>query len=178
MCVSTAKAGSPNACDITTLAVLWPTPGRRSSPSMRSSIFFLAGVLAAGVGSFAGDLSVPHPAPTAECTYSRAAEAARSGPAVWHRVSAAAELAAPTATDAGRHRPSAPPKGDPPAFTAVNFVDTEVFGKMVKDGVRWTTASGDTEFLRRITLDLTGEIPSSDDVKAFLADTSPDKRTK
>ena len=27
MCVSTGNAGSPNACAITTLAVLWPTPG-------------------------------------------------------------------------------------------------------------------------------------------------------
>jgi len=27
MCVSTGKAGSPKACTITTLAVLWPTPG-------------------------------------------------------------------------------------------------------------------------------------------------------
>jgi hypothetical protein len=49
---------------------------------MRSSIFFLAGVLVTGVVARAGDMSVPHPAPTAECTYSRAAEAARSGPAV------------------------------------------------------------------------------------------------
>jgi hypothetical protein len=141
---------------------------------MRSAIFFLAGVLAAGAGSYADEPVVPQP----ECTYSRAAELARSGPAVWHRVSAAAELAAPTATDSGRHRAATPPKDLPQSFTAVNFVDSEVFGKMVKDGVRWTVPAGDTEFLRRVTLDLTGEIPSSDDVKAFLADTSPDKRTK
>src|SRR6478672_4116251 len=124
---------------------------------MRSSIFFLAGVLATGVGSFANEPSLPKP----ECTYSRAAEAAKSGPAVWHRVSAAAELAAPTATDSGRHRAATPPPSG--SFTAVNFVDSEVFGKMVRDNVRWTVQAGDTEFLRRVTLDLTGEIPSSDD---------------
>jgi len=31
MCVSTGKAGSPKACTLTTLAVLWPTPGSVSS---------------------------------------------------------------------------------------------------------------------------------------------------
>src|SRR5205814_4664094 len=49
---------------------------------------------------------------------------------------------------------------------------------MTADGVRWTGPSSDAEFLRRVTLDLTGEIPTPDDVKAFLADTSADKRTK
>ena len=39
MWVSTGNAGSPNACAITTLAVLWPTPGRRSSASMSRGTF-------------------------------------------------------------------------------------------------------------------------------------------
>jgi len=134
---------------------------------MRTSLFILVGVLT-GVVSEA-----------AECTYSRAAAAAQSPAAVWHRISANAELADPTAAaTTPRRRAVAPPKGDPWQFTPVNFVDTEIFGKMVKDGVRWTGPSTDTEFLRRVTLDLTGEIPSPDDVKAFLADTSADKRTK
>jgi len=141
---------------------------------MRSSIFFFAGVLAAGALSYADDMIIPRP----DCTYSRAAEAAKSAPAVWHRISANAEIAAPTSADSGRHRAANPPANPPQTFTAVNFVDTEVFGKMVRDGVRWTSPAGDTEFLRRVTLDLTGEIPSPDDVKAFLADTSVDKRTK
>ncbi|MBT6155535.1 MAG: DUF1549 domain-containing protein [Planctomycetaceae bacterium] len=38
--------------------------------------------------------------------------------------------------------------------------------------------AGDAEFLRRIYLDLTGMIPSSAEARAFLADQSPDKRTK
>src|SRR5690554_199486 len=36
MCVSTGKAGWPKACDITTEAVLWPTPGS-SSKSLKLS---------------------------------------------------------------------------------------------------------------------------------------------
>ena len=36
----------------------------------------------------------------------------------------------------------------------------------------------DAEFVRRIYLDLTGRTPSSDDVRSFLADVSPQKRDK
>ena len=35
----------------------------------------------------------------------------------------------------------------------------------------------DAEFLRRVSLDLTGVIPTADEVRAFAADKSPDKRT-
>src|SRR5260370_28171210 len=42
--------------------------------------------------------------------------------------------------------------------------------------VRGAKLSTDTEFLRRVALDLTGRVPSSDDVRAFLADTTPNKR--
>jgi hypothetical protein len=38
--------------------------------------------------------------------------------------------------------------------------------------------ASDAEFLRRVTLDLTGTIPTADDASAFLKDTAPDKRTK
>src|ERR1051325_5331576 len=69
---------------------------------MRTSLFILVGVLA-GVASKA-----------AECTYSRAAAAAKSPPAVWHRMSANAELAAPTAATTPR-RPPPPPPRHPPA---------------------------------------------------------------
>lgn len=43
-----------------------------------------------------------------------------------------------------------------------------------------TTTAGvadDEEFLRRATLDLTGNIPTADDVRAFASDRSPNKRT-
>src|SRR5262249_53192782 len=36
----------------------------------------------------------------------------------------------------------------------------------------------DAEFIRRIYLDITGTLPSPDDVKKFLADTDADKRAK
>ena len=43
-------------------------------------------------------------------------------------------------------------------------------------GVPLTDLATDAEFLRRAQLDLTGRIPTKDEVLAFLADTSPTKR--
>src|SRR2546428_463108 len=44
-------------------------------------------------------------------------------------------------------------------------------------GVTPATAS-DAEFLRRVSLDLTGMPPSADEVRAFIAETAPDKRAR
>jgi len=41
-----------------------------------------------------------------------------------------------------------------------------------------TTPAGDAEFLRRVTLDLVGTLPTPAETKAFLADPQPDKRTR
>src|SRR5437879_2345672 len=57
-----------------------------------------------------------------------------------------------------------------------NFIDQEIFGKLIQMKVPSARLSSDTEFLRRIYLDLTGRIPSPDDIRAFLADASPGKR--
>src|SRR5579864_7046196 len=89
-----------------------------------------------------------------------------------HRLSATTEAVA----QARRHV-AAPPVTStfPPA---VNFIDTDVFAQMRRDGVMPTSMSGDEEFLRRVTLDLTGQIPDSATVQAFLADSSPTKRAR
>ena len=58
-----------------------------------------------------------------------------------------------------------------------NFIDDEIFSKMAAANVAPAPISTDEEFFRRITLDLTGRIPSSADVRAFLADTNPSKRS-
>jgi hypothetical protein len=57
-----------------------------------------------------------------------------------------------------------------------NFIDDFVFAKMAKDGVPHAGLSNDREFLRRIHLDLTGRIPSSEQVRQFIANDAPDKR--
>ncbi|MBI3463864.1 MAG: DUF1553 domain-containing protein [Planctomycetes bacterium] len=59
-----------------------------------------------------------------------------------------------------------------------NFVDREVFAKLRKLGMLPSETSSDTEFLRRVTIDTIGCLPSPDEVRAFLADAQPDKRCK
>src|SRR5204863_8988464 len=61
---------------------------------------------------------------------------------------------------------------------AVNCTDAGTFGKMKNDGIAPAARSTDTEFLRRVSLDLTGQIPTPDAVKAFLGDGADDKRAK
>jgi len=57
-----------------------------------------------------------------------------------------------------------------------NFIDDEIFNKLAAVGVRSAPLSTDEEFIRRLTLDLTGRIPSPADIRAFVADSSPSKR--
>jgi hypothetical protein len=59
-----------------------------------------------------------------------------------------------------------------------NFIDTQIGAKLAASGISPAAPAGDEEFLRRVTLDLTGTIPSSADVQAFLADTRTDKRAR
>src|SRR5262245_51531390 len=59
-----------------------------------------------------------------------------------------------------------------------NFIDEHIFGKMRKDRIPHAPMSSDAEFLRRVTLDLTGRLPSPDAVRKFLADVDPQKRKK
>jgi len=57
-----------------------------------------------------------------------------------------------------------------------NFIDEFIFGKMEQDHIPSAPLSTDQEFFRRVTLDLTGRIPSTAELREFLADTSADKR--
>ena len=59
-----------------------------------------------------------------------------------------------------------------------NFIDEHIFGKMRRDRVPHASLSSDYEFLRRVTLDLTGRLASTDQVRAFIADRDPAKRDK
>jgi len=59
-----------------------------------------------------------------------------------------------------------------------NYIDDFVFGKMERDKIPHAGLSTDTEFLRRVTLDLTGRLPEVDAIRKFLADTDPEKRKK
>ncbi len=62
------------------------------------------------------------------------------------------------------------------AVASVNFIDDYIFGKMATDGVQPAPITTDAEFLRRVTLDLTGRIPAPEQADAFLKDDNPNKR--
>lgn len=62
--------------------------------------------------------------------------------------------------------------------SAASYIDAEIFARLAANRIAAAPLSGDEEFLRRVTLDLTGAIPTADEVTAFLADASPDKRAR
>jgi len=94
---------------------------------------------------------------------------------LYHQLSITAEAVAPS----GRRHAAPPPAGDAPTYpVSVNYIDDEIFGTMKTDGIRSAALSSDEEFLRRVTVDLTGQIPDPATVQAFLADKSADKRAK
>ncbi|MEZ6141281.1 MAG: DUF1553 domain-containing protein [Zavarzinella sp.] len=59
-----------------------------------------------------------------------------------------------------------------------NFVDQHVFAKLKQMTILPSELAGDSEFLRRVYLDVCGMLPPPEVVDQFLQDTSPDKRTK
>ncbi len=65
----------------------------------------------------------------------------------------------------------------PVAAQDANLVDGYIFGKMRQDGVTPAPRTSDAEFLRRVTLDLAGRIPSVEEVQQFLASDDPNKRS-
>ena len=59
-----------------------------------------------------------------------------------------------------------------------NFVDNFIFAKMEMDAVPHSGLTTEYEFMRRVTLDLTGRIPESRELTEFIADKDPAKRDK
>ena len=67
----------------------------------------------------------------------------------------------------------APVERVPPAK---NFVDELVFANLKAIGVPPSPLCDDATFLRRVSLDIAGRLPTIEETKAFLASTAPDKR--
>jgi hypothetical protein len=57
-------------------------------------------------------------------------------------------------------------------------IDSYIYADFQKNGITPAPMTTDWEFIRRITLDLTGRIPSPTTVLSFVANTDPQKRSK
>lgn len=100
---------------------------------------------------------------------------------VWATLGAAA-LAACGHSAAPAVTPLATPASSvakaPSVRPAVERIDAELAQAWKRRAVEPAPAADDATFLRRVTLDLAGTIPRSQDVLAFLADKSADKRDR
>ena len=59
-----------------------------------------------------------------------------------------------------------------------NYIDQLVGAKLHKLRIEPSGICSDEQFLRRVTIDIAGQLPTSDEYAAFLADAAPDKRTR
>lgn len=65
-----------------------------------------------------------------------------------------------------------------PKLASANLIDDLVYANLKRLRVQPSRPTTDTEFLRRISLDLRGVLPTPEEVATFVADKAPDKRTK
>ena len=59
----------------------------------------------------------------------------------------------------------------------INFIDKFIFAKLKKVGMPPSTISDDSTYLRRVTLDIAGRLPTVRETELFLKDSSNKKRT-
>ena len=84
-------------------------------------------------------------------------------------ISPFAALAPPTPINGGRGASLAPAKSS---------IDRLINQKLAALGLEASPRCSDSDFLRRVSLDLIGTLPTPDAVRAFLADADPNKRDK
>ena len=73
---------------------------------------------------------------------------------------------------------SVPPAPTGPALLTPADVDALVEAMWQAAGATPAAAAGDAEFLRRVTLDAVGRVPTLDEAERFLANGAPDKRAR
>jgi hypothetical protein len=65
-----------------------------------------------------------------------------------------------------------------PEIATNNFIDEKLIAKWKDLGLTPSPLCDDEQFFRRINLDAIGTLPTPAEIKAFIADKAPDKRTK
>lgn len=66
----------------------------------------------------------------------------------------------------------------PPAAPKADYIDDLVEAKLQKLRIEPSPPANDETFLRRVTLDIVGRLPTEGEHAAFLADAAPDKRAR
>ncbi len=62
--------------------------------------------------------------------------------------------------------------------SANNYIDEAVLAKLKTLGIPLSPLCSDTDFLRRVTVDIVGRLPTLDETKNFLNDPAADKRAR
>ncbi|MBL8795559.1 MAG: DUF1553 domain-containing protein, partial [Planctomycetia bacterium] len=69
-------------------------------------------------------------------------------------------------------------KGEFPQVTELNFIDKHVLAKLRQLNIHPSELCDDVAFLRRVGLDVAGELPTPEEIRMFVADTRNDKRER
>lgn len=74
--------------------------------------------------------------------------------------------------------PAPAPKTPYTPVPTTNLIDEAIFRKLRTLNIEPSRLTTDTEFLRRVTEDVTGRLPTPDEIRTFVADTAADKRSR
>lgn len=149
-------------------------------------LFYLLGFIPVGLLRAQEETGAGEGSPHAECSYFvNFPQYSIQGPAMLQRMRPSDDALLP-ASDIGVRTQAvakalAAVSDGPPALEAgpgSSTIDPYIFSALEKNKIAPANLTSDAAFLRRATLDLTGRIPSADEVVAFLADNDPQKRAR